>query len=406
MGVLLAVATGACNGYKLDLGRDDPRETAASQRKPALWTLFDTYKALVEGRPVTPTDSFPNGFPAETFLNPNPAGDGTATLRIIPAFSEGGAAAYVVPEIWVNFDRIWVQPWYVLVTAYGESGPVRLRTADGENYPPVWDVSHRSLFYNPFWLLFYAVVPEDSPADHYTSAEKLFNENRPIYPGPPWIYSVRPDQITLDAKPVHPYLKTDVAAFLRQFPISWVDDEPVAYFDEGLNNFKYDPHTLEVEEVPMFILSKRDANGAPQPMGVPNVVGTGPLMARRPPEIFPTNRPRFGSYTRWYFAIVGARAGAFDPDAWPAARDALVAKMIDPEAYRGRVASNGLPGASTMPGGMPSPSCFASPMFPTSCTWLDSQAAVEDAAGFVNIKRTEISACTPIVFYNNKGVGR
>ena len=133
----------------------------------------------VEGTPVAVTDSFPAGFAPEAFLNPT--GDGNATLRITPAFSEGGAAAYVVPEIWVNFDRIWVQPWYVLATAYDDSGPTRLRDADGNNYPPVFDVSPRSLFYNQFWVLFYAVVPEESPIDHYTSAEKLFNEHRAIY---------------------------------------------------------------------------------------------------------------------------------------------------------------------------------------------------------------------------------
>ena len=43
----------------------------------------------------------------------------------------------------------------------------------------------------------------------------------------------------------HPYLKTPVASFLRQFPSSWVDDEEMPYFDEGSNNFKYDDKLVE-----------------------------------------------------------------------------------------------------------------------------------------------------------------
>src|SRR4029453_11360864 len=110
--------------------------------------------------------------------------------------------------------------------------------------------------------------------------------------------------------------------------------------------------------------------GQPQPMGVPNVVGTGPLMARRPAEVFPTNRPRFGSYTRWYYAIVGARAAAFDPDQGAPPPRPMMAKMMGPEAYRGRVATTGLPGTPAMTGGMVPPSCFAdAAKFPMSCTW-------------------------------------
>ena len=149
---------------------------------------------------------------------------------------------------------------------------------------------------------------------------------------------MRPDAITLPPMPSHPYLKKPVATFLNQAPESWVDDEAMPYFNEGANNFKYDDK-LVVEEVPLFVLSKRDAAGTPAPIGAPHVIGTGPLLARRPPDA-PGGRPRFGSFTRFHFAMLGATAAAFDPDMYPDAVAALVAKMLDPEAYRGRVASN------------------------------------------------------------------
>ena len=394
---MFLVTAAGCGDYKLDFGRDEA-EAQADNRRPQLWTMFDIHRAYLEGRTIAPTQSFPSGFPADAFLNPGP--DGTATLKIIPAYSEGEPAAYVVPELWVNFDEVWVQPWYVLVTAWNERSTAqnRLRNAEGMAAPPVFDPHPRSLFYSPFWLVFYAVVPEDSPLDKYTNTEKLFSEKRPIYPGPPWIYSVRPDAITLEMNPVHPYLRKPVATFLNQAPISWVDDEQMPYFNEGANNFKYDDK-LVVEEVPLFVLSRRDASGVPAPIGAPHVVGTGPLLARKPADA-PALRPRFGSFTRFYFATVAATAAAFDPDAYPEAAALLVAQGKDPEAYRGRVANNGVKVAET------DRACFSLPDFPTSCRWLDSQSAIEDAVGVINIQKTEVTACSPIVFYGGKGIGR
>jgi hypothetical protein len=102
--------------------------------------------------------------------------------------------------------------------------------------------------------------------------------------------------------------------------------------------------------------------------------------------------------------LTSAAYAAFDPDLFPAARDLLMSKMMNPEAYRGRVANNALPSGT---GANASKGCFADMTnFPDSCTWLDSQAAIEDAVGIVNIRRTEVSACTPVVFYGGKGVGR
>ena len=83
-------------------------------------------------------------------------------------------------------------------------------------------------------------------------------------------------------------------------------------------------------------------------------------------------------------------AGAFDPDASPDAVALLTAQAIDPQAYRGRVATD--------------VACFAATDFPAGCTWLDSQARIEDSLGVVNILRTEVSACTPLVFYAGKAI--
>ena len=397
--VLGAIAIG-CGDYKLDLGSDDPAETVPNRTRPQLWTLFDMARASAEGRPIAQSTSFPDGFPPDTFLQPR--GDGLTELKIIPAFSEGEPAAYVVPEIWVDFDEVWVQPWYVFLTAWDNrgTGANRLRDPDGNSAPPVFDVHPKSLFYNPFWLIFYAVVPEGTPTDKYKNAEQIFNDKLPIYPGPPWIYSVRPPQVVLPSPAWHPYMKKPVATFLRSFELSWVDNEAMPYFDEGVNNFKYDPKTLVLAEVPLFLLAQRDEQGNEVIMSeAAHVIGTGPILSRTPPDA-PGGRPKFGSLTRFHVAVAGATAKAFIGAQNPAAVELLQTKKLDPTAYEGRVAANGGVVAAN------DRSCFASPDFPTACRWLDSQNAIEDQLGVINLRRTEVLACSPVVFYGGKGIGR
>jgi hypothetical protein len=367
-------------------------------RRPELWTLFDLRAALADGGAVAITASLPQGIdPAETLA---PADDGSATLRIIPAFSEGEPAAYVMPEIWSGFDEVWVQPWYVLVTAWDAQSPNqnRAKTADGMNAPPVFDVGPHSLFYSPLWLTTYAVLPAGAEVASYTSAERIFNDGLALHAGAPWTLSVRPDDVGLGAAPVHPFLQTPVAGFLSASPTSWVDGERIAYFDEGRNNFSYRTGWV-VEETPLYTLARRGPDGAPQPLGAPRVMGSGPPFARLPADA-PNGRPRFGAYSRIYLAVAPATAAAFDPGASPDAAAILTAQGIDPEAYRGRIAANATMVASA------DVACFAAPDFPSACTWLDSQARIEDSLGPSNIIRTDVTACTPLVFYGGKGIGR
>jgi len=364
---------------------------AVDDARPQLWTLFDLREALAAGTPVATGVSFPQGIASQETLASTDGGK--ATLKIIPAFSEGQPAAYVMPEIWHGFDEVWVQPWYVLVTAWDDKNPTqnRAKGADGMNVPPVFDVGPDSLFYSPLWLTYYAVVPAGADAASYTSAEQIFNDRLEIHPGVPWTYSVRPDDVGLgDAAPVHPFLQTPVTSFLADVPTSWVDGQPIGYFDEGRNNFTYRTGWV-VEETPLYELARRGPDGAPQPLGAPRVMGSGPPFARVPADA-PNGRPRFGAYTRIYVAIAAATAAAFDPGTSPEAAALLTAQAISPEAYRGRVATDA--------------ACFAAADFPTACTWLDSQARIEDSLGRANIVRTDVSACTPLVFYGGRGIGR
>src|SRR5439155_12281103 len=119
------------------------------QKQPRLWTLFDVSQALSAGSPIATAPTLPLGIDPQEILTP--AADGSATLNVIPAYSEGEPAAYVMPELWVDFDELWVQPWYVLVTAWNGQSPTqnRAKNADGTNAAPVFDVGPNSLFYSP-----------------------------------------------------------------------------------------------------------------------------------------------------------------------------------------------------------------------------------------------------------------
>ena len=297
-----------------------------------------------------------------------------------------------MPEVWAYFDEVWVQPWYVLVTAWDAKSPTqnRAKTMDGMNAPPVFDVGPKSRFYSPLWLRYFAVLPEGADPAVYTSAERIFDEKLAVYPNVAWTYSMRPDNVRLgDAPVVHPFLQAPVAGFLTEAPTSWVDGESMGYFDEGSANFTFRTADLVVDEVPLYELARRGPDGAPAPLGTPRVMGSGPPFARRVADA-PGGRPRFGAYSRIYLAVVPSAAAAFDPDASPDAVALLTTLGVDPQAYRGRVATDG--------------ACFAATDFPASCTWLDSQWRIEDALGAVNILPTEVTACTPLVFYAGKAI--
>src|SRR5262245_19303950 len=152
--VVLAAAFGCGSGdYRFDTRRGDAPRPHAKR-----WTSFDLYEALLTGAPVAVSPSFPRGFEATVFLA---LADDGAQLNIRAGFSEGQPSAFVVPELWVDYDEVWVQPWYLLVTAWDEKSPQqnRLKEADGTtNSPPVFDVGYESPFYSPLWTVFYAVV--------------------------------------------------------------------------------------------------------------------------------------------------------------------------------------------------------------------------------------------------------
>jgi len=374
-----------------------PSDGALDEDRTRLWTLFDVRRALDEGRRIAAGYALPDGIDPHEILEL--AADGTATLRIIPAFSEGAPAAYVMPELWGDFYDVWVQPWYVLITAWDANNPGqnRARQTDGSAAPPIFDVGPGSLFYSPLWRVSYALLPPGADPARYVSSREIFQDQLALYPGALITRSVHPDSVQLGAAPaVHPFLQAPVARFLSDPPPAWIDGQLMGAFGEGSGNFTAEDG-LAADETPLYELAQRGPDGAPVPLGAPRVMGSGPPFAGRAADA-PGDRPRFGAYSRLYVAVAPATAAAFDPGASPDAAAALADAGIDPQAYRGRVAANAVKVAPA------DVACFDDPGFPAGCAWLDSQARIEATLGPTNIQRTEVSACTPLVFYAGKGI--
>lgn len=382
----------ACACTLFVLAACEPRD---APNAPKVWSLPALEQAFMSGLSVLQGKTFPGGIRAATFFEPN--ADGTSRLRVLPAFSEGMPAAYVAAEMWTGYDEIWLQPWYSLVTAWDEKAPstYRLKDADGKVAPAIYDVDVESTFYSPFWRVFWVVVPPETTPSTYTDSRALLAAGLPMYPGPAWIYSMRTASLNLgEGKPKHPLLGSEVGA-VALGPDAWVEGDLKPSMNLGGNNFTYDK-TDVVHEVALFWMHPRGT--LPESAAAwPGVVGTGPFGARAPAQVV-GNRPRFGGLCRLYLAAVPVTAAPFEPDASPAASALLTAANLDPAAYRGRVALNAKKVA------MNDKTCFDDPGFPGSCTWLDSQAAVEDRLGDAAITRTEILMTCPFVTYAAKAV--
>lgn len=362
------------------------------------YTLGDVQSAIRAGATLPAGASFPSGIDPTKILT---AGSPNDRLNVLPAFSEGAPAGYVVTDLWVNFDAVWIQPWYVLLTAWNEMTPRQnqLKDADGKRTPALFDVGPASAFYSPLWKVIYAVVPPGTAPDHYQSTRQLMDDRVPLHDGAPWVYAIRPATVDLGTgKPLQPITGQPVGT-LSAVDGALIEGQLMPYFNIGANNFRFDAGGV-VEEVPLFVFATRDESGAPMAWDAPAVVGSSPLFSRRAVDVS-GSQPRFGAYVRYHLAYLPPTAAAFDRDAYPdtVARLAAASPAVDAVEYQGRVALNGKKIAAT------DQDCFADAMFPASCRWLDSQQAIEQALGTAGIERTGVTACAPLVYYGGKAVG-
>ena len=201
------------------------------------------------------------------------------------AFAEGEPMGYITTDFWANYDRIWLQPMYFLVTKWDELAPkVNRLTEEGTMTPvgPIFSVGPDSAFYSPFWSVFYVEVPPGTPSGKYTSARQLFEDGLVMHQGANRFASIAPTSVDLPNPQditqlyqdlfkinVNDYLLpiatpestadtplARVAASAKRFPYGWIDGVSVPYFDFGTDNFVANA-AREVQDVPLYVFTHR-----------------------------------------------------------------------------------------------------------------------------------------------------
>jgi hypothetical protein len=395
-----------------------PSDGGTSASSSRIWTLRHLRDEALAGRRLAswPATEWltPRGQPLplwsppyhDTPLTQSEEQDG---LNVLPAFSEGQPAALTVVEVWERVPEVWVQPWYVLVTAYDAANPAAKRLPDAL---ALVDISEDSLFYSPFWEFIYVVVPEDTPPDRYRRASDLFAAKLPMHRGGGFLAPLTPpDVLTAVARggsgPVRPLSGEPVGA--ARPGEAWLHGERVPYLNFGANTFTWSTAPERngiIDEAALFIFARLDESGRPVSLGLPPVLGTGPRGAARPARVTAAGVPQFGTLTRPHFALLPPTAGPFIPSRLGLLKEQLRGQGVSvvdvhpavealPQAkdYVLRVALN--------------PDCFkAAEGFPGTCRWLDSQAAVEANLTPAAVLPQDVLFTSPVLYFNGRKVGR
>lgn len=323
-------------------------------------------------------------------------------LVVQPAFADARPAAFVTTEIWDGFPRVWAQPLYVPVTGFDPiDGPVR-----APNTSWIFGFGNGSRFYSPYWQTWYVTVPAGFPGESLRSAQDVVASGLTLTAGPLRYAAIGPREVEVahpqDQEPIHPF--TGDTLTRRLATQAWADGQLTWFVDFGADRFRVNDNMV-VQEVALFRFALLGAGGAPRPMDVPPVVGTGPFRTPRAADA-PNGFPRFGALRHEYYVTLTPapgqpKPGVFVSSSRPALREQLIAglgaglvpppsdaaeRIPEREQYTLRVALDG--------------SCFGLTDFPQSCVWLDTQQAIENnlpVTAFTDLKRFSSGA---LVFFD------
>jgi len=380
-------------------------QTATSQR---LWTMADLQASFHAGS----TCVNPAGLRCDYFVAKGAGAEGDV-LQFKPAFSESAPMGYITTDFWANYPQIWLEPMYILVTAWNDkaAGVNRLRDENGKPSPPIFSIGTQSAFWSPFWQTFYVEVPLGTPSTKYTSTKQLFDDHLVMHAGPNRFASIASKGLSLpSAQDISTAILNrapNLSAFLKgntddavagvvassKPDVGWLDGVPEPFFDFGTDNFDADANQ-DILDVPLFLFAKYDADGVLTPTGDANVGGVAPLFSHVPGRVSAGNRPQFGALWRLHFVTLPAAARSFtaDDEAATLATSGAVVTMADLDTMVGRVALNAACFPDLATKGL------------TACTWLDSQRAIEDNLGEKAIQRTDLQPACPFVMWRGQPV--
>ena len=369
---------------------------------PGLWTVATVqslYAGGAKGDYGIATDAgLPDGVRLKKILDPN------STNALVPraTIAEGYNGAYLTTEVWSHFDEVWLQPMYVPVTVEG-GVLMPVMPADGSS-SWIFSVGPGSRFYSPFWQMVYVPVDAGKPAP--TTVRQVLDGNYALQYGPGRTVSLVPDGVVAPA----PLMAATTPLTTGK---AWVDGQKTAFLDFGTATFTWNEDAV-IDEVPIFILLMRNADGDLVAPDIPTVAGTGPRGSGGPPPRVIRDQNRYVTYWRLYTVTLPATARVFDP------MHALKATLEDlrlPAVMNYAAAADGYPDqvgwVALNPGGENGVGgCFGTDALlephlntnPDRCVWLDSQAAIENNVDRGAIQRTDITVTCPFIQFDKNDV--
>ncbi len=348
---------------------------------PRVWTVADLQALATSGQTaVAAGGSLPGGISLDRIL----AADGTLVQR--PSLADTYGASYVTTEVWVGYSQVWVQPMYVPVSGWANDVPTVITDAAGA-WKPVFSVGASSGFYSPFWQAIYFDAPAGTTPDTYTSTKQILDAGLPLHEGAGWTIPLVPSDLAW----------TNPAAVPGS---GWVDGAPVTTLNFGKRLFTWNPDSNVVDELPLFVFVMRDAQGKLVAPNFRTVAGTGPLGSGGPAPPKAGTQPLYSSYWRLYTVEVPPTAAVF-ADAALAAQMAAAGLPAPPAVDPTVVAMNpGIVGRVAI-----HPACFDDPqqIDPQNgtCTYFDSQAAIESGIAAWAIQRTDVTVTCPFVSFQD-----
>jgi hypothetical protein len=381
---------------------------------PAVFTLFDVQALYAEGHDgdyrIAVDSSLPGGIPIGQLMSAE------GVLKVHPTWAEGYNAAYVVSEVWTDFDELWVQPAYVPVKGWNQG----VRAGLTMPWQPIFSVGPRSRFYSPFWQIIFVDVPDDTMPESLTSAEQVLKSGYPLHPDLGRVMVMYPGQVTIEQLDVAGYVIPAGGAMPRQ---GWVDGARGSYLEFQSAGLGWDDR-LVIDEIPIYHFVARANDGSLVQLPIPTVAGTGPPYSNTPPPFTqnpttpaggPTFTSHYAGYWRLYTVVLPPEARVFAPPARPDVAAAL--QQAAPEfplyeSYSPTIVSATEPTVRGVAGMVAlDPTCFAGDVYslepgntPDPCRWLDSQQHIEQHLSPALIQRTNVTVTCPFVSFRGEAV--
>lgn len=282
-------------------------------------------------------------------------------LVVWPGFARGAPQAFVISDVWDEHPRPWVQPTYLLATAYDPKDPLAalLKRGDGTQHPSIFPVGTTTRFYTPFWRATLVVVPANSQG--FTDATAVVASNAPQHQGPLVLCPISAMDggagVAVAESPTgleHPLTRAPLKAL--GVGRAFVDGQEIRYLASGLNRAVADDHDAVTEFPAYFFVVAEGDDVTPLPL----------------PPVLP-DEPLTQSLWRRVDVVVQPPMGVYFATDLPAVRGALDSAGV---ALKVQDADGGVPRDFSLRVAKDR-ACFDDPNFPTACAWLDGRAAVE-----------------------------